>query len=395
MILRILDRERYWAFLKAYLICFFALVGLYVVIDAFSNLDEFEEWADSTPQLFYNMGRYYLIKMSEMYDKLCGIITMMAAIFTVTWMQRNNELLAMLAAGISTQRIIRPVLISAVVVSSLAVVNQEWIMPPLATELQKTPDDNGVLKVKVYMQEDVNDVVIEGRDADRATRTITKMGATIPVRVAGKMMEISSAEATYIPPEYTKAPFNGGWLLRDARFLTPMPTTESLNNLTHGVLSKVDDLSVYPPHMDPLDTFIARPNAVNLFLKSDLTFATMTRSRHWYQYARTPDLIRSLSNPTNLGDRDDIQVFLHGRLIRPLLGLNLMLLSLPLVLGGTGRNMFVNLGMSLGTSGIFYSANFMSQYLGSHGVLSAELAAWAPLILFGTIASARWGSIRT
>ena len=33
----------YWAFFKAYIICFIALVGLYIVIDAFSNLDEFTE----------------------------------------------------------------------------------------------------------------------------------------------------------------------------------------------------------------------------------------------------------------------------------------------------------------------------------------------------------------
>ncbi len=72
-----------------------------------------------------------------------------------------------------------------------------------------------------------------------------------------------------------------------------------------------------------------------------------------------------------------------------------MLLSLPLVLGGAGRNMFVNLGMSLGTSGVFYSVNFMSQYLGGHEVYSPEMAAWAPLILFGTVAVARWDTIRT
>ena len=39
--MRILDRQRYWSFLKAYVICYFSLVGLYIVIDAFSNLDEF------------------------------------------------------------------------------------------------------------------------------------------------------------------------------------------------------------------------------------------------------------------------------------------------------------------------------------------------------------------
>ena len=390
--LRILDRERYWAFIKAYFICFFALVGLYVVIDAFSNLDEFEEWAATTPQLFYNMGRYYLIKMSVMYDQMSGIISMMAAIFTVTWMQKNNELLAMLAAGISTQRVIRPVLISAVIVSSLAIINQEYIMPPLAEELQRAPDDNGARKVQVYMQEDTNGVTIAGNDADRATRTITKMAVTIPVRVAGKLIEISAYEATYVPPDRPGVPLSGGWLLRDSRFLLPMPSKDSLNNMTHGVLTKVENVAGYP---EPVESFVNRANALNLFLKTDLTFGTMTRSRRWYQFAGTPDLVRAISSPTNMGDRVDIQVFLHGRLIRPLLGFNLMLLSLPLVLGGAGRNMFVNLGMSLGTSGVFYSANFMSQYLGSHGVLSPEQAAWAPLIVFGTVASARWGSIRT
>ena len=133
--MRILDRERFWSFAKAYVICFIALVGLYIVIDAFENIDEFAKISDSTVELFANMGWYYLIKMSLFYDRLCGVITMMAAIFTVTWMQKNNELLAMLAAGISTPRVIRPVLISAVVVSLLAALNQELIMPRIAEEL--------------------------------------------------------------------------------------------------------------------------------------------------------------------------------------------------------------------------------------------------------------------
>ena len=44
--MRILDRQRYWAFFKAYVICYVSLVGLYIVIDAFSNLDEFTKRAD-------------------------------------------------------------------------------------------------------------------------------------------------------------------------------------------------------------------------------------------------------------------------------------------------------------------------------------------------------------
>ena len=389
--MRILDRERYWAFVKAYFICFFALVGLYVVIDAFSNLDEFEEVSDGTIELLGNMGRYYLIKMSLIYDQICGVITMMAAIFTVTWMQKNNELLAMLAAGVSTQRVIRPVLISALCVSSLAVINQELIMPRLAEALQKDPDDDGTRPVMVYSRQEGNDVCLAGERANRAAKTITKFGVTLPVRVAGELIEIQAREARYLPVDDTTHPLHGGWLIWGAKFLMA-PTTKDFGKATHGVLTLVEDPSVYPP---PMDKISIRSGAPVYFLKSDLTFTTMTRSTRWYQFAPTIDLIHSLSDPINVAERGDIQVFLHSRLIRPLLGFNLMLLSLPLVLGGAGRNMFVNLGMSLGTSGLFYAVNFMSQYLGSHDVYSPELAAWAPLIVFGTIAVARWDTIRT
>ena len=44
--MRILDRQRYWSFLKAYVICYVSLVGLFIVIDAFSNLDEFAKRAE-------------------------------------------------------------------------------------------------------------------------------------------------------------------------------------------------------------------------------------------------------------------------------------------------------------------------------------------------------------
>src|SRR5215210_5449569 len=153
--MRILDRERYWAFIKAYVICFIALVGLYVVIDAFANLDEFSEVASGV-KLFRNMGRYYLVRMSLFYDRLCGVIAMMAAIFTVTWMQKNNELLAMLAAGVSTRRVIVPVLVSSVAVSAVAILNQEFVIPRLGDELQKTPDDDGERPIRAGSRYDVN-----------------------------------------------------------------------------------------------------------------------------------------------------------------------------------------------------------------------------------------------
>src|SRR4051812_33596158 len=196
----ILDRQRYWNFLKAYVICFVALVGLYVVIDAFSNLDEFAKAVDGTGAVLRHMGWYYTVRMSLFYDRLCGVISMMAAIFTVTWMQKNNELLAMLAAGIGTKRVIRPVIVSAALVSGLAVANQEWVLPQLAEEAQKPPDDDGKRKVPVYSRYDQNNILIYGQDGgDRQTQTISKFSATLPVSLIGSLGAIEADKARYIP----------------------------------------------------------------------------------------------------------------------------------------------------------------------------------------------------
>ena len=57
-------RQRYWSFFKAYVICYVSLVGLFIVIDAFSNLDEFAKRADGVVEMSQVMGRYYLIHQS-------------------------------------------------------------------------------------------------------------------------------------------------------------------------------------------------------------------------------------------------------------------------------------------------------------------------------------------
>jgi lipopolysaccharide export system permease protein len=386
--MRILDRERYWAFFKAYVICFIALVGLYIVIDAFSNLDEFAERADGAAELFQVMGRYYLVHMSQFYDRLCGVIGMMAAIFTVTWMQKNNELLAMLAAGISTQRVIRPVWIATIVVSLLAVLNQEFIMPRFAEELQKSHSDDGNLKIVNISRIDADDIVFHAPEADRGTKTLLNSDITLPSKVFGTLVEVQAKQARYIPEDDEKSPLRGGWLLRGATLKTPVEP----DLLDEGVFVRVKDLKGFPP------TYGKQPKLAgeSYFLTSAMKFESVARNRDWYQYATTPDLIRNLYDPSNDSqEKCDIGVFLHSRLLRPLLSLNLMMLSLPLVLGGYGRNMFINLGLSLGTSAVFYGICFLSQYLGSNSAISPELSAWAPLIGFGSVAVARWGSIRT
>jgi lipopolysaccharide export system permease protein len=385
------------------------------------------------------------VHQSEFFDRLCGVIGMMAAIFTVTWMQRNNEQLAMLAAGISTHRAIVPVLISSVLVSLFAVANQEIVMPYFGEELSRRHDDDGMQRVNlVATRYDARNIMLLGKSADRATRTITKFDVTIPPSVLGKFCVIDGKQARYIPPDHPTAPLKGGWLIREARVDPPLDD-ETLRN-GGGILTRLDDDEGFPPALpaevrtdkpdgpdnDPapepsglltphseiayLASIAALPIPGDLglwrirvlldrrrdfsrgtyFLKTSLTFQAMIRRSNWYQFATTADLLQSLTDPTLEGTQGlEVGVFLHGRLLRPVLSMALLFMSLPLVLGGYGRNMFINLGFALGNSALFYGTLLFTQYLGAFEILSPPLTAWAPLMGFGMIATVRWGQIRT
>src|SRR5262245_13961618 len=127
--MRILDRLLLWAFLKAYAICLVSLLSLYIVIDLFTNLEDFAQHTTVLLPVLQNILRYYGYKVVQIFDRLCEAIVLLAAAFTVAWVQRNNELLPLLSAGVPTRRVILPVLAGAALLIGMGVLNQEIVIP--------------------------------------------------------------------------------------------------------------------------------------------------------------------------------------------------------------------------------------------------------------------------
>ena len=101
-----LDRMFFANYLRSYLIVLTSLLSLYVVVDLFTNLDTFSQrgFADN----LLHIGRYYSTRVSQIFDRMSEFITLLGAMFTVAWMQRNNELLPLLSDGVSTRRVETP-----------------------------------------------------------------------------------------------------------------------------------------------------------------------------------------------------------------------------------------------------------------------------------------------
>ena len=93
--------------------------------------------------------KYYGYQSIGFFDRTSGILAMISAMFTVTWLQRHQEMTAMLAAGISKFRIIRPLILAAVVVSLLGVASRELLIPKIRDELTRSTKDLGGTSAQV------------------------------------------------------------------------------------------------------------------------------------------------------------------------------------------------------------------------------------------------------
>ncbi len=95
-----IDRYVLRLYVKVLVICFLSLTGLFIIIDAFNNLDELLALGEKQGSLVAVLGEYYGARALAFFDRTSALMALVAATFAVTSMQRTNELSALLAAGI-------------------------------------------------------------------------------------------------------------------------------------------------------------------------------------------------------------------------------------------------------------------------------------------------------
>jgi len=95
--MRIIDRYLLRQFVQTFLICFLSLIGLFVVFDLFTNLEEFLIAGRNAGGVFSFIAQYYTYKTILFFDRTGGLLALVSAMFTVAWIQRHNEMTALMA----------------------------------------------------------------------------------------------------------------------------------------------------------------------------------------------------------------------------------------------------------------------------------------------------------
>ena len=362
----IIDRYLLRQFVQTFVICFASLTGVFVVFDAFTNLNAFMDCARGA-QLLKLMATFYAFQSIFFFDRTSSLLVLMSAMFTVTWIQRHNEMTALMAAGISRLRVVTPIIAAAITVTLLATVNREVVIPRYKQQLSQRPTDpQGRASLEVASQYDFEtSVLIRGRAGFQDGQRIEKPDFLMPRELDAYGPQLV-AENAYFQPAAKDRPAG---LLFDA-----VQEPKNLDRKPSLMLNGKP--VVITPHDRP-DWL--KPGQA--FLVSDVTFDQITGGMTFRTFSSTAEMIRALRN-RSLNFGADIRVAIHSRIVQPLADITLLFLGLPLVVTRESRNVFLAIGLCMGLVGLFFVVGIGFQQLGASGLISPVTAAWAPLLLF-------------
>jgi lipopolysaccharide export system permease protein len=367
VILTTLDRMALVLFFRSYAIVWLCFVSLYVVIDLFTHLDAFVNRPGGFPAVAGYIAHYYGYRVPQVFDLMAEAITVVAAAFTVAWMQRTNEMLPQLSTGVPTRRIIRPVLLGAAISVSFAPLSTEFVIPQIADELMLNRDDPEGAKAQILMGAyDTSGVHLEGGAGFRRDRRIERFFATFPDSSPSGMIHLAAEYAVYVPPG--DGPQSGGWLLT-------------------GTVPEVIPAPL-PPTLAPL-------GPGRYFLRTDTAdFDTVARGQTWYVLASTGRLHELLT-----GDEPRRQVKLavlfHTRITRPVSGMLLVVFAVSVILWNPSRHIALSAGLCLGITLGYYACVLGCKALGDGDYISPPLAAWLPVMIYGPAALVSMDMIHT
>ncbi len=365
--MKIIDRYLLRQFVQTFVICYLSLTGLYVIFDLFTNLEEFLRCADEAGELWRLIGSYYAYRAVLFFDRTSGLLTLVAAMFTVAWIQRHNEMTALMAAGVSKLRVVRPILVAAVIIALGAAASREALIPRFREQLsRKTTDligDRG--QEMAPCADNETGILMWGKFTYANEQRIEKPDFHLPGGLSYYGNHLIGKEAFYVPPTPDRP---GGYLF-------------------HGVTSPegLDEQASFPPGASPI---IITPRDASdwlepgqCFVVSNVNFEQLTGGLAWKQYSSTLELIRGIHNQA-MDFGPDVRVTIHTRIVQPLLDMTLLLLGLPLVLKRESRNVFVAIGLCVVMVSGFMLVALGFQFLGSIYFVRPALAAWAPLMIF-------------
>jgi lipopolysaccharide export system permease protein len=361
-------------------ICFCCLIGLLVVVHAFTNLDEFIAFGKARGSLLRALAEYYGPYSIALLDKFGAMLALMAIMFVVSWLKRTNELTSMMAAGISPRRILIYPIIASGVFFALLAVNRELVIPHYQEMLGKNPQDlaEGHMRSVKPTYDGKNGILIGGRSMSLANRMLVEPIFRMDGFASAVAKQIIAKEAYY---QTANDNHPAGFLMVAVRAPINMSNFPSVPDADPKTASNSDSATINTyALLTPKDNPWLQPD--QCFVKTGIDFGDLRGGSGWKQYASTLDMIERLRSPvSHYGD--DLRVNVHSRFVQPIMDMTLLMIGLPIVLKRQDRHLFYIAGVTLVAVGGFMAVTMGIQAAAGAGLwISPFFGAWLPVLLF-------------
>ena len=376
--MKILDRYVAKNFLFGYFIAMSVLVGMRVVIDLFVNVDEFAQLADranlNSVQLLGRIFFYYGVQSTLYFRDFAGIITVVAAVFSLGKMTSNNELIAIMASGISLKRVIMPIILLSIMLTGLLIIDQEILIPKFANYLVRTHDATpGQETYELWFMADDKGSLVCTRKFDELTQQMYKPTIIMRQKTDRNQWEVVGRIVADM------ATYNDSlkrWDLKNGVY-TPLSIHETLAENYDQVLPAAVDF--YQSDLVPHDIPIRRQEGYKSLLSS----------------AQLAVLVK---NQARIKDKAELHSQRHFRFTDPIVNIIMLLVSLPVLVCRDPKAMKTSVVISFViTLGCFITL-FTCKMLATEvffGQVRPAFWAWLPIIIFMPIALIEIDSMKT
>lgn len=145
----LLDRYIIRQMAMNFLLIIIALTSLYLLVDVFERLDNFQE--RGLPLTL--TSRYFLMKIPVILDQISQVSLLLSGIITLGLLVNRRELQSLNAAGIAKFRVLIPFGIGAIICTAFGLAAGQWLLPSAGMEMnriwkQEVAGDKGVGTVR-------------------------------------------------------------------------------------------------------------------------------------------------------------------------------------------------------------------------------------------------------
>ena len=251
---------------------------------------------------------------------------------------------------------------------ALSIANREILIPSVKESLVRTPQtwgDKGQMDVSI--QEDlVNGVILRGDQLFLGERRVSEADIQLPGKLGAILPRIHASWGILEPADELHP---AGLWMHAVHKPENVAAFDSLKSESGETIffSQKDQKWLGPGQC---------------FVACDFTIAEMAYGKKLNQYNTTPQLIAELRKPKKwFGNGQQINI--HSRLLKPILDITLLMLGLPMVIGGIERNVFISAGVCFWIVGAIQLTTITCNTLGATSLIQpAALAAWIPVLIF-------------